>query len=485
MSKAIVEISGGMLKNITPYGIISFAKIHSLLTFYLSLKLITMKSTVEMKIVNPHSGGIDIGSRSHHVAVGQGIDDLKEFGVSHTDHLELLKFLNSRGVKTIAMESTGSYWQSLYLVLIGDGIDVLLVPGTQTKGFRKTDVKDARQLQQLHALGLLTSCFLPDDFTSRVRELSRHRKSLIRDCSKYTNRIQKCLRLMNVRLDVVISDINGVTGTKIIEAILMGERNPEVLATLSDKRVKRTKEEIADALHGNFQDELMYELKDVFELYKIIQEKLNLLDQKLSQIFELGTNHIYIKDNHVKLTIKQSKGKNQPKIGIQEIAYKLYGTDLSAIPGLGPNTLLSIITELGTSIDKFSSSKSFVSWLRLAPNNKISGSRILSSRTPKGVNPLSIALRDCANVIGNQRSGHLTNFFKRVGLKKGRCAAITATARKLGTIIYNMIAKKVPYNPEISEHIMQKIKARKIKAIKVLASECDFLLIDNQGIVVS
>lgn len=444
-----------------------------------------MKDTVEMKVVNPNSGGIDVGSRSHHVAVGQNIDDVKEFGVSHTEHLAILRFLHSRDVKTIAMESTGSYWQSLYLVLIASGIEVLLVPGSQTKGFRKTDVKDARQLQQLHSLGLLTSCFLPDDFTSRVRELSRHRKSLIRDCSKYTNRIQKCLRLMNIRLDVVISDINGVTGTKIIEAILRGEIDPIMLASYSDKRIKRTKEEIADALHGNFQEELMYELKDVFELYKIIQEKLGLLDQKLSQILNQGTEHLTFEDDKVELAKKQVNGKNQPKIDVQKIAYKLYGTDLSAIPGLGTNTLLSIITEIGTSIDKFPNAKSFVSWLRLAPNNKISGGKILSSRTPKGQNPLSIALRDCANVIGNQKSGNLQSFFKRISMKKGRCAAITATARKLGTILFKMIKDKVPYEPSTPSYILEKVAERKLKNLKKMAVEHGFLLIDNQGVALS
>jgi len=157
------------------------------------------------------------------------------------------------------MESTGSYWQSLFLVLAQAGFETLLVSGAQTKGFRKTNVKDARQLQQLHSLGMLSSCYLPDEFTGKIRELCRHRKSLLKDCSKYTNRILKRLWLMNLRLDVVISDVNGVTGSKIIGAILDGERDPMKLASLSDKRIRKTKEEITDALVGNFKDELLYE----------------------------------------------------------------------------------------------------------------------------------------------------------------------------------------------------------------------------------
>jgi transposase len=443
-----------------------------------------MNKTIEMKIVNPNACGIDIGSKSHFVAIGQQKEDVKEFGISHSEHLKLIEHLKANDVKSIAMESTGSYWQSLFLVLSEAGFETLLVPGSQTKSFRKTDVKDARHIQQLHSLGLLSSCFLPDEFTIKIRELSRHRKSLIRDCSKYTNRVQKCLRLMNLRLDVVICDINGVTGTNIIESIIQGERDPKILASYADKRIKKSKEEIADALYGNFKDELMYELKDVFELYKNIKYRIELLDKKIEEVLLEGTKHLQI-DTTVQMTKKQLKGKNQPQIKIQELSYKLYETDLSAIPCVAANTLLSIVSELGTTIDKFRNAKAFVSWLRLAPNNKISGGKKLSSNTPKGANPLSLALRDAANVIGNQKKGELTNFFKRIGLKKGRCAAITATARKLGTIIFSMIKNKEPYNPKVPTHIEEKIKVRKLKNLKKMAEEQGLMLVDNQGLVLS
>ncbi len=443
-----------------------------------------MKKTIELKIVNPNACGIDIGSKSHFVAVGQDKDDVKEFGISHSEHLRLIDFLKEREGKSIAMESTGSYWQSLYLILIENGFEVLLVPGSQTKGFRKTDVKDARHLQQMHALGLLTSCFLPDEFTEKLRELSRHRKSLIKESSKYTNKIQKCLRLMNIRLDVVISDITGVSGRRIINAIINGERNAEVLSQYCDSRIKKSKEEIADSIVGNFKDELMYELKDCYEIYELLQSKIHNVDYKIEEILCEQT-----KDQpnveKTELAKKQIKGKNQPNIKIQEYCYKLYQVDLSAIQGVSTNTLLSIMSELGTNISKFRDAKSFASWLRLAPNNKISGGKVLSSYTPKGANPLTLALRDCANVIGNQKKGPLTDFFKKIGFKKGRCAAITATARKLAVIIFNMISKKEPYNPATPEYIIQKKNQNKLRTIKRLAIEQGFSIIDNQGVIIS
>jgi transposase len=440
------------------------------------------KETIKLEVVNHNAAGIDIGSASHYVAVGQNLSDVKEFGISHSDHLKLIVFLKERQVRTIAMESTGSYWQSLFLVLSEEGFDLLLVPGSQVKSFRKTDVKDARHIQQLHALGLLNSCFLPDDFTIKVRELARHRKSLIEDSSRYINRMQKCLRLMNLRLDVVINDIVGVSGKAIIESILAGERDPKVLASLANGRVKKTKEQIADALHGNFKPELMYELRDNWDLYNFIQQKIQKTDDEISQMLESSTEHIPF-DKNIQLAKKQLKGKNQPRFEIQKLSYKLFGVDLSAIAGVSVNTLLSFVSEVGTSLGKFENSKAFVSWLRLTPNNKVSGNKVISSKTPKGKSILARAFRDAANVIGNQKNGHLTNFFKKIGLRKGRGAAITATARKLATIMYNMVTKKIEYNPILPSHIQEKIKEKTIRKAKEIMAKHGFIVIDNQGVV--
>lgn len=446
-----------------------------------------MKKKIEMEVKNPNAAGIDIGSRSHFVAVGQKDEEVKEFGVYHSDHIAIVTYLQSHQIKTIAMESTGSYWQSLYVVLLENNFDVILVPGSQTRGFRKTDVKDARQLQQLHSLGIVSSCFLPDNFTNKMRELCRHRKTLVSDAARFTNRMQKCLRMMNLRLDVVLADITGVSGMKIIKAILEGQRDGSMLATLADSRVRKSKETIADALQGNFQDQLLYQLKDNLEAYEFLQSKINGVDKKIAKLGEEVPIINDIKSEEVILTKKQIRGKNQPQIPIQRISYQLYGTDLSAIKGVSVNTLLTLVSEVGSSINKFRNSKSFVSWLRLAPNNKISGGKKLSSRTPKGSNPLAIALRDAANVIGNQKTNelNLVSFFKKIAFKKGRGAAITATARKLATIIFNMIQKKEPYNPHLHEAIKMKIKAKKMDAAKVLLKKSGFIIIDNEGVIMS
>ena len=290
--------------------------------------------------------------------------------------------------------------------------------------------------------------------------------------------------MMNIRLDVAVSDIMGVSGRKIIGAILDGEKDPQVLASFANARIKKTPEQLADSLHGNYKEELMYELRDNFEIFILLQERIKGLDFEIEKYYSEHLASVAMPKD-LKLASKQLKGKNQPRFKVQEIGYKLYGVDISAINGVSVNTILSLISEIGTSLDRFPNAKAFVSWLRLAPNNRISGGNVLSGRTPKGKNALSIAFRDAANVIGNQKGGPLTSFFRKMGLKKGRLVAITATARKLATIIYNMIMKKQPYNPELPKNIQDKIEQKKLShAIKTL-QKYQLYAVDNQGVIFS
>jgi transposase len=219
-----------------------------------------MKKLEKMQVINANAAGIDIGSKSHFVAIGQERHEVKEFSVYSSGQESLLLFLKEHKITTVAMESTGSYWQSLFRIIQQSGIEVLLVSGTQTKNVRgKTDVLDCQWIQKLHTLGLLRGCYLPGETTLKLRTLSRHRQSLIEISASFTNKIQKALRLMNLRLDVVLSDITGVSGIKIIEAILAGEKNAEMLSLLANNKVRKSKHEIIDALQGQWNDELLYE----------------------------------------------------------------------------------------------------------------------------------------------------------------------------------------------------------------------------------
>jgi transposase len=435
-----------------------------------------MEKFEKMKIVNPRAAGIDVGSKSHFVGINQNEKDVREFGVYSKDHQAMIEHLKQNLIASVAMESTGSYWQTLFFALQEAGFEVLLVSGHQTKNLRaKTDVKDCQWIQKLHSLGLLRGSFLPSQETARLRILHRHRMSLIEEASKMTNKMQKALRLMNLRLDVVINDITGKSGTAIITAILEGERNGKTLSMLADSRVRKSKEEIANALQGHWSDEYLLELQDCFDIYQLLQRKIESCDTEIEKLLKQFTKHNENKIE-IKLKKKQLKGKNQPKIDLLNLSYLYYGVDLFAIEGVSSGTVLTLHSEIGQDIYKFQSAKQFSSFLRLAPNNRISGGKIISSRTPKGANRLAIALRNAANTIENVKKGALYNFFKRIAYKKGRGAAITATARKLSVIIWNMIVKKQEYNPINEDDYNYEMKQKKIHTIRNLMKNSNILI---------
>lgn len=444
-----------------------------------------MKEFEKMPILNYSAAGIDVGSKSHFAAIGQNESDVKEFGVYSKDHEALIKYFRSNNINTIAMESTGSYWQTLFFSLQEAGFEVLLVSGHQTKNVRaKTDVKDCQYIQKLHTLGMLQGCFLPSVETARLRTIHRHRQSLIEESSKMTNKMQKSMRLMNLRLDVVISDITGKTGIAIIEAIINGERNGKILSQLADPRVKKTREEIAAALQGLWNEEYLFELCDCYEIYKLLQEKINICDKKIEALLiEFTKNSGYHKSKN-ELTKKQTKGKNQPKIDLPSLSYRYYGVDLMAIESISVSTILTLICEMGNGIYKFKTAKQFAAFLRLAPNNRISGGKVISSRTPKGANKLALALRNAANTIDKQKDGALFHFFKRVAYKKGRGAAITATARKMAVIIWNMIVKREEYNPIKSDEYKERVKQKRIASIRKMMTNSN-IDIDELAIIFS
>lgn len=218
---------------------------------------------ISMEIVNPQAAGIDIGSRSHWVAVGQREQDIKEFGVFNQDLFEMAEWLSENRVKTIAMESTGTYWQTLYAVLLSKGFHVILCNGKFTKNIKgkKTDIKDCQWIQKLHSLGLLTSSFLPDGKTEQLRTYCRQRANLLHMAASTSKKMQKYLRLLNLRLDVAVKDICGLTGLTIIRAICEGETRPERLASLRHGNCRKSEAEIAKALQTNGRKDYLFALK--------------------------------------------------------------------------------------------------------------------------------------------------------------------------------------------------------------------------------
>lgn len=444
------------------------------------------KKNVKMEVINPNCAGIDIGSRSHFVAVGQEQSDVKEFGVYADDLVEICTWLKEHSVTSVAMESTGNYWQNLYVELMKSGFEVVLANGKFTKNIKgkKTDVKDARWIQKLHSIGLLTSSFLPDEQTEKLRTYCRQRENLLTLAAEATHKMQKYLKLLNFRLDVVVRDVCGLTGMAIIKDICDGNLDPVSLAKHRHYNCRKSEEEIAKALKGNNRSDFLFGLKQEYECYHFYQKKISECEKMISQFLktQINTNP---ENKKLKTTEKSHKRNNKNALkglDLNQASYQYFGgVDLMSIEGVAHSTILSIISEVGPEgFIKFETAKQFTSWLRLAPNNKISGGKLLSSRTPKGSNRLKIALRNAANAIGNLKDTHLSNFFNRVCYRKGRTVAVSATARKLAVIIWNMVVKKVAYQPPINYLFLD--EKRKLGLVSRIKKQIAKFEITNQDL---
>lgn len=444
------------------------------------------ENQISMDLINPKAAGIDIGSRSHFVAIGQKETDVREFGVYNEDLKSISNWLKNNDIESVAMESTGTYWQALHAFLIADGFEVILCNGKFTKNIKgkKTDVQDCQWIQKLHSIGLLSGSFLPDLQTEQLRTYCRHRSNLIDVSADTSKKMQKYLRLLNLRLDVIVKDICGLTGLKMIEAICNGETCAEKLAELRNGNCKKSEEEMAKALQSNGRKDFLFGLNQEFKMYKNLQGQIKECDNEIEKLLqEQIDNNQNKKQHYTDPKTHKRINKNTPKnIDLNLIGYQYFeGVDLLAIEGFSHQTLLTLMSEVGLEgIKKFDSAKQFASWLRLTPNNKISGGKVLSSRIPKGSNRLKIALRNAANAIGNlKESTPLRDFFHRINFRKGRVSAISATARKLGIIIWNMVVKNIPYqNPKEYLYLDQKRKLAVLKRLQKQVENYNFSVDD-------
>lgn len=291
-------------------------------------------------VVNEHASGIDVGSTSFYVAIGQ----VREFGCFTSQIHELCGWLKQNRITTVALESTGSYWKSLFILLEDYELNPILVNGKFTKNVkgRKTDVLDCQWIQRLQALGLLEGSFLPGVATEKLRTYCRHRQSLVQNAADYIQKMQKALRLTNIRLDVAVSDVTGKSGTNIIRAILGGERDPQVLASLVDPRIRKSQAEIVEALTGEGREEYLFELRHSYELYHYLHHKVKECDHEMHRLLEGWIEEKEQQDGEQRPPYpgrKKKPYKNEPQVDVQTFFYQLSGgIDLAAIEGVGPNT---------------------------------------------------------------------------------------------------------------------------------------------------
>lgn len=401
-----------------------------------------------LRRVNLDAAGIDVGSSSHYVAVPEGRDEesVREFRSFTADLSRLADWLEGCGVDTVAMESTGVYWIPLYEVLEERGFEVILVNARDFKSVpgRKTDVSDCQWLQELHMYGLLRGSFRPDAEIAAMRAYVRHRDMLVKNAARHVQHMQKALSQMNIQLHHVISDVTGTTGMRIIRSIISGNRNPEALAEFRDFRCKASQETIVESLTGNYRPEHVFALRQAVELYDFYQQQICTVDEELEKVLCELEETSPEREEIGPAKQRRRKG-NEPNIDIRTRLWALTGTDLTQIPAIGPYSALKIISEIGTDMTRWPTVNHFTSWATLAPQNKITGGKLISSRTRSSANRFAEVLRMAAMTIGKTDT-YLGAFYRRKAARIGKAKAITATARKLAVTIYYMISRGVPFH---------------------------------------
>ena len=334
--------------------------------------------------LNLNAAGIDVGATSHYVAVPADRPEplVQEFEAFTADLYHLADWLGECGVETVVMESTGVYWIPLFGVLEERGFQVMLVDPRRIKNVpgRKTDVRDCQWLQQLHTYGLLSGAFRPDGEVRRLRSYLRQRAMLVEYASHHVQHMQKALTQMNVKLHHVIRDITGKTGMDIMEAMVGGERDSRKLARLRDRRIKADEKTIAKSLQGHWREEHIFELAQALELYRFYQDKIAECDREVEAQLERFEDHSHGDPPAAKSGRRRSKG-NAPRFDVWTHLYRMTGVDLTRIDGVDGFTALKVISEIGTDMPKWPSAKHFASWLGLSPNNRITGGKVISSKT--------------------------------------------------------------------------------------------------------
>jgi len=433
----------------------------------------------QLQHVNLNAAGIDVGSDRHLVAVPEGRDEVsvREFETFTTDLQALANWLRKCGVTTVAMESTGVYWIPIFELLERLGFEVKLVDARRVKNVsgRKSDVLDCQWLQQLHTYGLLAGAFRPSDEVCVLRGYMRQREMLVQASSMHIQHMQKALQQMNLLLHNVVADITGVTGMKILKALIAGQRDPKVLASYRDHRCRNSVQTIAKSLVGNYREEHLFSLKQAVELYETYQAKIGECEAAIAHY--LGTQQKHT-DDEPPASERTSRARDcvRGEVDMRVQLFKLTGVDLFSITGFGADTLLTLAGEVGFDMTAWKTEKHFTSWLSLSPGTNKSGGKVLTSKTKRSANRAAAAFRIAAAAVTRSKSA-LGAFYRRIKARAGAPKAITATARKLAVIYYSMLKNGTSYVEVGQAAYEQKYQQRRLKGMQKQALAMGYQLV--------
>jgi transposase len=440
---------------------------------------------LSLEVMHPDAAGIDIGNESHYVAVPPSRDreSVRRFGCTTAELKALAAWLKQCGIRTVAMQSTGVYWVAVYDILEEAGLEVYLVNARDTKNLpgRKSDVQESQWLMKLHTYGLLRNSFRPAPEIRRLRTYWRQRNDLVQSAGRHIQRMQKALSQMNVQLANVLSDISGMTGQAIIKAILRGERDPRELAGYRNFRVKASEEEIAAHLEGNWQEDLLFVLAQEQEGYEFCQKQMSDLDRQLEQCLahmddrSQGAN---LPQEKRKARLKKKKG-NAPGFDLRQELFRMTGTDITQIDGIDVLGAMTILSEVGSDMSKWKTENHFVSWLRLCPDNKISGEKIIGKGRLPTNNRATIALKMAASTLRASNT-YLGAQFRRLRSKLGPPVAIKAMAAKLARLVYRMLRFGMEFIDQGAEFYEAQHRRLQVGHLKWKAAKLGFQLVEAQ-----
>lgn len=449
---------------------------------------VVIPRTQGLAMVRRHVAGLDIGSECHWVcgpASPDGTANVRVFSTTTSSLHELANWLIEQGVESVAMESTHVYWIPVYELLESRGVEVLLVNARKLKSVpgRKSDMQDCQWLQILHSCGLLNGSFRPNESICRLRALHRQRSELIAKQTQSVQWMQKALDQMNVQVHRALTDITGKTGLSIIRAIVAGERDPAKLAQFRDRRCKKSEDEIAEYLTGNWRDEHLFNLASALRIYDALQKEVDAYDAELYRaLIDLQPEER--KHAAVPAHPNPSKERAMRQRGEDELRAQLWrfaGRDLTRIEGISPNAATTILTEIGFELSAFATERHFVSWLRLVPYLSVSGGKLLNRkrRNGAGANRIAGILRIAAVSLHRSKTA-LGAFYRRTARLKDNKTAVFATARKLAKLVFRMLKYGHDYIDEGQQAYEQRFRERQLHGLQRTAKTLGYVLIPNE-----
>ena len=431
----------------------------------------------KLQKIYPNSAGIDIGTEKIFIAIED--KEVKQFSTFTDEYIKVINYFKENNITHVAMEATGIYWFALYDMIEQSGIRVSLVNPREVKNVpgRKSDVADCQWIQQLYSFGLLRECFVPEESIRQLRTYTRLRNDHISLASQHIQHMQKALDSMNIKLHNVISKINGVSGMRILKAIIKGERNPEILVKLCEDSILKTKRSLVIAsLKGNFRDDYIFCLKQAVKSYEFYQQQILECDKQIELLLNKMTKDKPLPDN---ITPPKRIRHNPPQIDkLHEKLMQLTdGKDPSQITGLTDKTLMEAIAATGLDLKShWKTEKYYVSWLGLSPSKHQSG-KSNKKRKRKCNTQAGQIFREAAQSIANSKHSALAGFYRRIKAKKGGLIANKATARKIAVIYYNIMTKGFDYVEQGLIKYQNNFKEQQIKRLKKQANYLGLQLI--------